>query len=707
MLLALILLGVMGGCTDCRSCEPDRSHAEPPEPPRPGPPAPDPEPPPDSALEAVWLARGPGGVHRYRLRTARPLPFAGVGRSVVLHNGPAGSPDRIAVGHGQIAAIHGATIEISASLLDDQPSDVPLYVAPMPAWPRVGKAIGAILAHDGDRGAVRINLAHRDGVRVGDLYRVLGAAHSDRDFAGSSLGRQIIGLIEVFEAPAGTASARARIIDGPVPDGAWITYLGRRREPTGPPAAVTVLITRFPGRAGRRYARALCRAMKPHARVRCAQRGRRVVGDRDSSVTVLYIDDNLALYDDAAIRQLGREHGADIVVWGDVFEYEDTGQLVLESHLTFVYPGRDSELGRVWRDTRVTIADLDGRAGIASELAGLAMSLAGTAHFRAADYTRAVYHFERAEQLGALRDARDARLSLFYGYKLLGRWDDAERVAERIRADGVSTGERWREGHGTYQLGYIAQRRGQLDPALAHFERSLAIAEDEGEEHGAAMAWSRIAEIYTVQEQLDRAMTIYRDRVLPVYRTLGDARATAMAWAGVAAIQHRREEHDQALQTLYDRVLPLIEQIGDRRELAVVWGRIADIYQDLGRVKSALHLRMHRERPGYQRVGDAVALARTDAQIAELFADKGDLDRAIDIYQRRVAPALRQLGLIGELIEAEVQLAVYHLQRDRAGDRDALERILQRARDTARQADLPDEVEAIGQLIEQIGPGAR
>lgn len=63
---------------------------------------------------------------------------------------------------------------------------------------RVAGEWGRILPTDSEDLA-RINLGQGDGVKVGDVYEVMGSAISDADISGRSLGRHVTGLLRVIK----------------------------------------------------------------------------------------------------------------------------------------------------------------------------------------------------------------------------------------------------------------------------------------------------------------------------------------------------------------------------------------------------------------------------------------------------------------------------------------------------------------------------
>lgn len=94
----------------------------------------------------------------------------------------------------------------------------------------------------------------------------------------------------------------------------------------------------------------------------------------------------------------------------------------------------------------------------------------------------------------------------------------------------------------------IEKRLGDVDLALADAEsaRELFLVHDD--QIGAAGAYSQIADILQLRGELDEALRIHREEILPVLIRLGDERRSAITKGKIADILSLRGQLDEALR---------------------------------------------------------------------------------------------------------------------------------------------------------------
>ncbi len=195
------------------------------------------------------------------------------------------------------------------------------------------------------------------------------------------------------------------------------------------------------------------------------------------------------------------------------------------------------------------------------------------------------------------------------------------------------------------RIANMLEARGELDEALRiRTEEVLPVYERLGDVHSLAVTQGQIADILQARGELDEALRIRTEEVLPVYERLGDVRSQAVAKGGIADILQARGELDEALRIRTEEVLPVYERLGDVRSQAAAKGKIADILQARGELDEALRIRTEEESPVYKRLGDVHSLAVTQGQIADILQARGELDEALRIRTEEVLPVYERLG---------------------------------------------------------------
>jgi tetratricopeptide (TPR) repeat protein len=169
----------------------------------------------------------------------------------------------------------------------------------------------------------------------------------------------------------------------------------------------------------------------------------------------------------------------------------------------------------------------------------------------------------------------------------------------------------------------------------------------------------------------------------------------------IADIYYYRGELDEALRIRRDEELPVYQKLGDIRSRAVAMGKIADIYYRRGELDEALRIRRDEELPVYQKLGDIRSRAVTMGQIADIYYSRGELDEALRTL-REAYVILEKLGGRREILISQANMAVYHLTRNRPGDRAEARRLLAAALRAAEEMKLP-EAEQIRSFMQKNG----
>ena len=189
-------------------------------------------------------------------------------------------------------------------------------------------------------------------------------------------------------------------------------------------------------------------------------------------------------------------------------------------------------------------------------------------------------------------------------------------------------------------------------------------------------AFSMLANILEARGELDEALRIRRDEVLPVFEQIGDVSSCAGTLGQIANILHTKGEIDEALRIRKEEVLPVFEQLGDARSRASTLSQIADILQARGEIDEALRIRKDRELPVYQKLGDGRAGAVTLGKIAGILRARGEFNEAIHIQKEEALPLFERIGDVRNLLVGRTNLALSLIMRGYPEDEAEILRLL-------------------------------
>ena len=126
-------------------------------------------------------------------------------------------------------------------------------------------------------------------------------------------------------------------------------------------------------------------------------------------------------------------------------------------------------------------------------------------------------------------------------------------------------------------MGDLHKSLGEIEEAEAACLRARDAVASMDDRRRRAIAEGKIADIFEASGELDEALRIRIEEVLPVYERLGDVHSWAVTQGRIADILQARGELDEALRIRTEEQLPVYERLGDVRSRAVTQVRIADI----------------------------------------------------------------------------------------------------------------------------------
>lgn len=625
--------------------------------------------PPAAAVRLTLLAepvRAEPRADVMRLRVRAPAGHGyEPGRLVALLARVDALGEPVPVGVAEIVEVFAHSFELLALWVDPARRGQVLEVGPIPSGHHFGFRLGQILAGDRDPRRARINMGDAHGATVGAMYTVLGDPYADIDVGGRSLGRASVGVVQVVEADPGGHTALVELRQGSAPVGAYVRHAGH--EPVASRPQIRILVARFHGDRGDVYREALIQALE--RAVRGSPRSEVSVDRSEQSVDPLDADD-------AEATRLGRDHRADLVVWGSASALGD--DLIVRPRLTLL--GVREEGPRLWDPLVVAAARL-ARAepdALSRRLHGLAAYLVGRAYFTdfeakvEGSYARAASHFRVAIELGDAVEGERAELALFECLDRIGDWAGADRLARAIEASGRTRGLAARRAAGLLLRARVASRTGELGAALADARAAAEAFDVLGAARERALALRHVADILLVKGQVDASLRLLREELLPVFERLGDARERAVTLGKIADILHLRGELDEALRIRREEVLPVFTAVGDPRQRALTQRDISDALFIRGELDEALRLRQREVLPVLERLGDRREQAVTLGRIADVLQVRGDLEAALRVWRDQALPVLTALGDLAGQAHTLSRMADVHQAR---GERVAAMRI--------------------------------
>ena len=255
-------------------------------------------------------------------------------------------------------------------------------------------------------------------------------------------------------------------------------------------------------------------------------------------------------------------------------------------------------------------------------------------------------------------------------------WRDSLREAEQVQEEQARD---LATAAALGNIGVVLQTKGDLDGALDHHRRSLAIHERIGHLLGQADTLGNIGLVLQTRGALDGALEHHR-KSLDIHERIGRLEGQANQLGNIGLVLRTRGDLDGALEH-HRKSLAIHECIGRLKGQASQLGNIGIVLGTRGDLDGALeHFR--KSLAIDERIGHLEGQAIDLGNIGLVLRDKGDLEGALEHLQR----ALQLFETMGAGSSPEAQTARQILDRlERTRQRAALSERVRGRREGLRQ----------------------
>jgi tetratricopeptide (TPR) repeat protein len=220
------------------------------------------------------------------------------------------------------------------------------------------------------------------------------------------------------------------------------------------------------------------------------------------------------------------------------------------------------------------------------------------------------------------------------GYLTEGR----EWLAQALAAATVADAELYAALH--HGAGVLAWNQGDYVAAHEHYEESLALRRQMGDEQGMAALLNNLGNLALDQGQYTQARA-YLEESVEIKRRLGHRVGIATSLANLGVVAYEQGDHEAARDFLEESVL-IKRNLGDRSSVAIPLGTLGAIAVEQGDLQTADML-LHESLALKREAGDRWGVAMTLADQGLLALQQGRFDEARRVLAESLA-LRRQLG---------------------------------------------------------------
>jgi protein O-GlcNAc transferase len=247
-------------------------------------------------------------------------------------------------------------------------------------------------------------------------------------------------------------------------------------------------------------------------------------------------------------------------------------------------------------------------------------------------WVEAITYYRQAVQLNP--DNADGWNSLGNLLYLTGELDEAIAAYQKV-LDLGKTHQNQQEIAGAYaNLGVVYKTLGELDKAINFHSKALVIDETMGNKQGMAEVYGNLGEVYRMCGELDTAVEMYQ-KSLVITESLGDKKTIAVVYGNLGSVYQIRGDSDKAIN-FYNKGLEIQIALGDKEGMAAKYGNLGIVYKKRGELDKAINfynkaLAINRE------LGRKEGMASDYGNLGIVYKTRGELDKAIDFYHKSLA----------------------------------------------------------------------
>lgn len=290
------------------------------------------------------------------------------------------------------------------------------------------------------------------------------------------------------------------------------------------------------------------------------------------------------------------------------------------------------------------------------------------------------------------------RLGLLHDH--LGNLNEALACYEKSLAIRHKIGDRAGEGMMLNNISQIYHARGDYRKALEYLEKSLAIVREIGDRRGEGTTLNNISGIFRARGDYGKALE-YLEKSLAIRRETGDRAGEGVALNNISQIYHAREDYGKALEYL-EKSLVIRREIGDRAGESGTLNNISGIFRARGDYGQALEY-LKRSLAITKEIGDRAGEGTTLNNISQIYDARGDYEMALEYLEKSLS-IQREIGDRAGMIPTLHNMAHIYLQNQQVqASLQAFGEAFQLANETNYAEGIFNVSRDLGRLLCQLG----
>jgi tetratricopeptide (TPR) repeat protein len=213
---------------------------------------------------------------------------------------------------------------------------------------------------------------------------------------------------------------------------------------------------------------------------------------------------------------------------------------------------------------------------------------------------------------------------------------EMKQIAEKnLRSSGLS--DHLRKAYLSYiadtwnNLGFLEQQKGNVNPALEYFNKSISIREEIGDKQGIANSLNNLGIIYHNLGQVEKGLDCLI-RALTILEELHFDPGVASTSGNIAFILETQSHHEEALN-YFNKALTIQKKIKDREGEATSLNNIGAVYKEMNSLEKA-GLYLQQALKIREEIEDKHGIAQSLYNIGLLLREQNKIQEALEYYNK-------------------------------------------------------------------------
>jgi protein O-GlcNAc transferase len=180
-------------------------------------------------------------------------------------------------------------------------------------------------------------------------------------------------------------------------------------------------------------------------------------------------------------------------------------------------------------------------------------------------------------------------------------------------------------------LGLLLQRIGELDQAIAAYQKVLGLGEKQQDQEKIAWAYGNLGIVYKTRGELEKAIEFF-EKILKTHEELGLKKDVARDYDNLGIIYKTRGEFKKAIE-FHNKALEINQNLDSKEGMAINYGNLGNVYYSRREFEKAIEFH-NKALEINQNLGRKEGMAINYGNLGSAYGIRGELEKSIEFYNK-------------------------------------------------------------------------